>query len=113
MCESLWTTSEVTDDQEKMHNFFQQNKLMQSRCLAMHRRFLCSVKSGFTTLANKRALHIISTPSVLHGHAQASKALPEFLKVVLKHVTERLNFIRTRACFFKVRHTDELTGLQC
>jgi len=27
---------------------------------------LCLVKSGFTTLVNKWALHIISTPCVLH-----------------------------------------------
>jgi len=27
----------VTDDQEKMNNFFQQNKLVQSHWLAMHR----------------------------------------------------------------------------
>ena len=29
MCVSLETTIEVTDDQEKMNNFYQQNKLVQ------------------------------------------------------------------------------------
>ena len=38
MYESLETTSEVTDDQEEMNNFYQQNKLVQSRFLAVHRR---------------------------------------------------------------------------
>jgi len=41
---------------------------------------LCLVKSGFTTLVNKWALHIISTPCVLHWYALASKALPPHLK---------------------------------
>ena len=39
MCESLEMTSEVTDDQEKMNSFFQQNKLVQSLWLIMHRLF--------------------------------------------------------------------------
>jgi len=38
MYESLETTSEVTDDREEMNNFYQQNKLVQSHLLAMHRR---------------------------------------------------------------------------
>jgi len=38
MCVSIETTSEVTDDQEEMINFSQQNKLVQSHLLAMHRR---------------------------------------------------------------------------
>jgi len=37
MCISLETTSEVTDDQEEMNNFYQQNELEQSPWLAMHR----------------------------------------------------------------------------
>jgi len=37
MCEILETTSEVADDQEKMNNFFQQNKHMESRWLTIHR----------------------------------------------------------------------------
>jgi len=71
------------------------------------------VKSDFTTLVNKRAPHIISIPCVLHRHALASKALPEFLKIVLKHVTESANFIRaqSRARFFKVLYKDELINL--
>jgi len=60
------------------------------------------------TLVNKRALHIISTLCVLHRHALASKALPEILKMVLKHVTERVNFIRAWARLFKVLYKDEL-----
>jgi len=47
------------------------------------------------------ALHIISTPCVLHRHALASKALPEYLKIVLKHVTERVNFTRDGLVFSK------------
>jgi len=74
---------------------------------------LCSVKSGFTVLVNKRALRIISSPCVLHQHAVASKALPEFLKIVLKHVIEREVFIRARARLFKVLYKDELIDLQC
>jgi len=38
MCVNLETTSEVTDDQEEMNIFFQQNKLVRSHWLAMHRR---------------------------------------------------------------------------
>jgi len=38
MCASLETTSEVTDDQEEMINFYQQNKLVQSHWLVTHRR---------------------------------------------------------------------------
>ena len=58
------------------------------------------MKSGFTTLVNKRALHIISTPCVFHRHVLASKAFPEYLKIVLKHVSERVNFTRARARVF-------------
>jgi len=73
------------------------------------------VKLRFTTLVNKRALHIISTPCVLHLPAlvTASKALPEFLKMVLKLITERVNFIRARARLFKVLYKDELTDHRC
>jgi len=39
---------------------------------------------------------------LLHRHALASEALPEYLKIVLKHVTERVNFIKARALVFKV-----------
>jgi len=46
MCESLNTTSDVTDDQErKMNDFFQQNKLVESHWLIMHRRRLFSMLS--------------------------------------------------------------------
>jgi len=38
MCESLETTSEVTEDQDKMNKFHQQNKLVESRWLGMHRK---------------------------------------------------------------------------
>jgi len=37
MCESLETTSKVTDHQQEMINFFQQNKLVESRWLVMRR----------------------------------------------------------------------------
>jgi len=100
------------DDQEGTNNFYQRNKLLQSHCLSTHgRRF--SVKSGFTTLVNKRVLKIFSTPSVLHRHALASKALLEYLKTVLKHAIERVNVIRARACLFKLLFKDELIDLQC
>jgi len=69
------------------------------------------VKSGFTTLVNKQALHIISTPCVLHRHALASKVLPKYLKIVLKQVSELVNFTRATACLFKVLHKGELTDL--
>jgi len=42
MCVSRETTSDVTDDQEEMNNFYQQNKFVQSHCLAMHRRRTCA-----------------------------------------------------------------------
>jgi len=48
LCKSLDMSSEVTDDQEEMNNFFQQNELMESRCLAIAQAaLLCSMKSGF------------------------------------------------------------------
>ena len=58
---------------------------------------MLGAKSGFTTLVKKRAPHIISTHCTLHRHAPASKTLPEYLKAVLKHVIECVNFIRARA----------------
>ena len=61
-------------------------------CLSM-----LGAKSGFTTLVKKRSPHIISTHCALHRHALASKILPEYLKAVLKHVIECVNFIRARA----------------
>jgi len=73
----------------------------------MHRRRLFyarlffTVKSGFTTLENNRALHIISTLYDLHRHALASKALPEYLKIVLKHVTEHATLSGHRLVFSK------------
>ena len=57
---------------------------------------------------NNGALHIISTPCVLHRYALASKALLEFLKVFLKHSTECVNFITAWAHVFKVLYKDEL-----
>ena len=62
---------------------------------------LHSVKSGFSTLVNKRALRTISIPCVLHRHALESKALREYLKIFLKHKTERVHFITARACLSK------------
>jgi len=60
------------DDQEEMNNFYQQNQLVQSHLLAMQTALLRSVKSDFTTLVSKQALHVISTPCALHRHALAS-----------------------------------------
>ena len=57
---------------------------------------MLGAKSGFTTLVKKRAPHIISIHCALHRHALASKTLPEYLKAVLKHVIEYVNFIRAR-----------------
>jgi len=37
-----------------------------------------------------------------------SKALPENLKIVLKHVTEYVNFIKAQACLFKVLCKDKI-----
>ena len=51
--------------------------------------------SGLTTLVNKRALHIISTHGVLHRHGLASQAFLEYLKILLKHLTERENVLTT------------------
>jgi len=45
-------------------------------------------------------------PCVLHRHALASKAFPEYLKTVLEHVTERVNFFRARARLLKVLYKD-------
>jgi len=106
----------VTDDQEKMNDFFQQNKLVEPGWLAMHTdgaSSICSVRSGFTTLVNKRALNVISSPCVLHHHALSSTALPEYSKTVSKHAIELVNFIIARARLFKVLYKDELIDLQC
>jgi len=62
---------------------------------------LCSAKSGFTTMVNKRELHIVSIFCFLHRHAPASKVLPEYLKIVLKHVTERVTLSRHGLVFSK------------
>jgi len=109
MCESLVTTIEVTDAQENRNNSFQVNKLVElwSARYAQTAPLLCSVKSSFTTLVNKRAMRNISTPCVVHRHALASKAPPEYLKIVLKHVPKRVDFIRHglvfSKCFIKIQ----------
>ena len=100
MCESLETTTKAVDVLEKMDHFFQQNNISWN-----HVRSLCTdgapsmlgAKSCFTTLVKKRAPHNISNHCALHRHALASKTLPEYLKAVLKHVIECVNFIRARA----------------
>jgi len=51
---------------------------------------------------NKWAWHIISTHYFLHLHALASKALAEYLKIILKPATERVNFIKTQDFLIKV-----------
>jgi len=47
MCESLETTSKVTDDHEKMTNFFPQNELVETPWLPMHRRRLFYLLADF------------------------------------------------------------------
>ena len=100
MCESLETTTKAVDVLEKMDHFFQQNNIswnhVGSLCTDVAPSML-GAKSGFTTLVKKRAPHIISNHCALHRHALASKTLPEYLKAVLKHVIECVNFIRARA----------------
>jgi len=61
---------------------------------------------------NNRALHIIFVPLVFYRHAPASKTLLENFKIVSKHVTERVNFIRARARLSKVFYK-ELIDLHC
>jgi len=51
---------------------------------------------------NKWAWHIISTHYFPHLHALASKALAEYLKIILKPATERVNFIKTQDFLIKV-----------
>jgi len=80
-------------------------------CYAQTAPLLCSVKSGFTTVVSQRAPRIISTPRVLHRHALASKALAEHLKIILKHVSQRVNCIKARDRLFKGLYKDELIGL--
>ena len=99
-CESLETITKAVDVLEKMDHFFQQNNISWN-----HAGSLCTdgassmlgARLGFTTLVKKRAPHIISNLCALHRHALASKTLPEFLRAVLKHVIECVNFIRVRA----------------
>jgi len=58
-------------------------------------------------------LHIITTPYDLYRRALASKALPEYLTTVLKHVTERVYFIKAQARLLKVLCKDKLIDFQC
>ena len=58
---------------------------------------MLGAKSDLTTLVKEHTPHIISNHCTLHRHALASKTLPEYLKAVLKHVIECVNFIRARA----------------
>jgi len=56
-------------------------------------------KSSCATLVLKQAPRIISTHNILNRHALASstsKALPEYLKIVYKHVTKCINFTKAR-----------------
>ena len=108
MCKSLEMTTKWVKVLEKMDNFFQQNKISWKNVgsLCTHNApSMLGAKSGFTILVKKHAPHIISTHCALHRHALASKTLPEYLKAVLKHVIECVNFIRAHAlnhCLFKV-----------
>jgi len=74
---------------------------------------LSPIKSDFTTLVNNRTRNIVSAPCVLHRHPLVNKDLLEYLKIVLKHAKERVNFIWARPCLFKVLCKDELVDLQC
>ena len=83
-----------------MDNFFQRNSFSWSHVGSLYTdgaRSMPSAKSGFTTLIKKCATHIIPTHCVLPGHAQANKTFPQYLKIVLKHMTKCLNFIRSLA----------------
>ena len=105
MCESLETTSKGVDVLEKMDNFFQQNNISWNHVGSLYTDgapSMLGAKSGFTTLVKKRAPHIISTDCALHRHALASKTFPEYLKAVLKHVIECVNFIRARALNYRL-----------
>jgi len=63
--------------------------------------------------ARLEAIGLIGERSaLLHRHTLASEALPRYLKIVSKHATERVNFIRARARLFKVLYKDELIDLQ-
>jgi len=59
------------------------------------------IEVRFSNSVNERALHIIFNLCVLHRHALSSKALPEFLKIVLKHVTECADYIKDGLVFSK------------
>ena len=92
MCKSLETTTKVVNVLEKMDHFFQQNNISWN-----HVGSICTDGAPSmlgATLVKKRAPHI---HCALHQHALASKTLPEYLKAVLKHVIECVNFIRARA----------------
>ena len=98
--ESLETTTKAVDVLEKMDHFFQQNNISWNHVVSLctdGAPSMLDAKSGFTTLVKKRAPHIISDHCSLHRHAVASKTLPGYLKAVVKHVIECVNFIRARA----------------
>ena len=82
--ESFKTTTKAVDVMEKINCFFLQNNKSWNHVglLGMNGApSVLGVKSGFTTLLKKRALHIVSTHCALHRHALASKTLPK-LKAV-------------------------------
>ena len=100
MCESLETITKAVNVLEKMDHFFQQNNISWNQVGSIctdGAPSMLGAKSGFTTLVKKRAPHIISIHCALHRHALASKTLSKYLKAVLKHVIECVNFIRARA----------------
>jgi len=74
MRESLETTIEVTDDQNKTNNFFQQHKLMKPRWLVMYRWRLfyarCSQVLQLCWINGHRTSFF--SPCVLHRNALAS-----------------------------------------
>ena len=93
MCESLETTIKAVNISEKMDNFFQKNNLSKKRVGSLYTDGAPSsrCKVRFYNADKKRALHIIFTHCVLPRYAQTSKILPEYMKIVLKHVTESVN----------------------
>ena len=113
VCGSLDTTSKVTDDQEKMNKFFQQNKFVESRWLSMHREHTFYTPwSPVLQLWWTNRCHTSFLPFVFFIDMHCWVSLPEYLKIDLKQVTEHVNFIRARAQLYRVLHQDELIHLE-
>ena len=109
-------TSKNADDQEKwIISFNKIHSWNQVVSLCTAEPLLRSLRSSFTFMVNKQAAHNILTPCVLHRHTLA-KPLSGYLKIVLKHVAERVKFIikaQTLLRLCKVLHKVELIYFQC